>query len=180
MKTAVVVLLAVFVLSPVALLTTCHFIENPKSHYGSFGEARNAGALDPGKWFPTLLPETAMDITEQHNIDTNEMWLAFAFSESLPTPVPDCANASNVTTRLDRAPRWWRKSYKDLGRAAKVYACVSRTELGGYWAESQCSFVVGEGRAVYACDSSHLIPKSAGAQQVVPADASSGAAEPRR
>ena len=173
MKTAVVVLLAVFVLAPVALLTTCYFIENPKSHYESFGEARNAGAVGAGKWLPTLVPETAMDITEQHNIDTNEMWLAFAFSGSLPTSVPGCADASNVTAGLDRSPRWWRKSYEHLGRAVRIYACVSRAELGEYWAESQCSFVVGDARSVYACEPSALRPKGAGAQQAVPADAPS-------
>jgi hypothetical protein len=28
------------------------------------------------------LPESAADITEQHDIDTNEMWLSFTFAKA--------------------------------------------------------------------------------------------------
>ncbi|MGO4550470.1 hypothetical protein AB4059_05125 [Lysobacter sp. 2RAF19] len=45
--------------------------------YTSYGAARDAGALGKWKWLPSDLPESARDIREMHDVDTNEVWFSY-------------------------------------------------------------------------------------------------------
>lgn len=145
--------------SVLALLKSCEYLENPKSHYASFSEARNAGALAEGGWLPDLLPKSATDITEQHNIDTNAMWLAFTFSGAPFSSTPKGCVLAKAPPQHDGAPRWWRRDAEQLGPPATVFSCPRRGELTAYWLDSRCSLQVGQSRAVYECDSPVLVPK---------------------
>lgn len=53
------------------LVVTMACRETVVSRYASFDQARQAGAMARG-WLPTLLPPTATDIREVHNLDSNE------------------------------------------------------------------------------------------------------------
>jgi hypothetical protein len=58
--------------------------------YGSYAEAKSSQAIGEGKWLPTWLPNSAAEIKETHNIDTNETWLQFKFSHPLTVPEASC------------------------------------------------------------------------------------------
>ena len=47
--------------------------------YASFAEAKADGAITRG-WIPSFVPESAHDIRESHNLDTNEQWIRFDFA----------------------------------------------------------------------------------------------------
>jgi hypothetical protein len=74
------VLGAVILLSPVLFLATCHYIENPTSRYPTYQAAREAGALEEGRWIPPFLPQSSRNIVETHNIDTNSLKISFDYS----------------------------------------------------------------------------------------------------
>jgi hypothetical protein len=71
---------AVILLSSVLLLVTCHHIENPTARYPTYKAAREAGALEEGRWIPPFLPESSRNIVETHNIDTNSLRISFDYA----------------------------------------------------------------------------------------------------
>lgn len=44
--------------------------------YATYGEAKRAGAIERG-WFPPFVPQSATQISERHNLDTNAQELTF-------------------------------------------------------------------------------------------------------
>lgn len=54
------------------------YMENPKSKFSSITEMEASGIVDAG-WLPGYLPQTANQIEERHNIDTNEVWISFRY-----------------------------------------------------------------------------------------------------
>jgi hypothetical protein len=117
--------------SVLALLKSCEYLENPKSHYASFSEARNAGALAEGGWLPDLLPKSATDITEQHNIDTNAMWLAFTFSGAPFSSTPKGCVLAKAPPQHDGAPRWWRRDARAVGTSGDRFQLSSSRRIDG-------------------------------------------------
>jgi len=49
--------------------------------YDTYAQAKQEGALERG-WLPELLPASAYDIFEKHNIDTNEIEGYFHYKEA--------------------------------------------------------------------------------------------------
>jgi len=49
--------------------------------YDTYAQAKQEGALERG-WLPKLLPTSAYDIFEKHNIDTNEIEGYFRYKEA--------------------------------------------------------------------------------------------------
>ena len=83
--------------------------ETVSTNYASSSEARRAGALEKG-WLPNVLPPSAVDIWERHDIDTNETWGAFRFATSdaaglLSAVAPVDASTQTVRDPGD-APDW--------------------------------------------------------------------------
>ena len=81
------------------------------SSYASMADARRAGAVDRG-WLPDLLPDSAINIRERHNLDTNQTWCAFELTpaavatlRSRLSPMKS-ADLMNTTVRAPGA-RWW-------------------------------------------------------------------------
>ena len=54
--------------------------EHPESHYESYLAAVESDALGKGRFIPDLLPESAFDIYETHDLDSNEAWVAFRYA----------------------------------------------------------------------------------------------------
>lgn len=54
-----------------------NYLEIPVSKYVNYEHAKTAKAIGEFKWLPSWLPESAVNIREAHNIDTNQIWLEF-------------------------------------------------------------------------------------------------------
>jgi|SRR5438093_9573747 len=57
------------------------FSEDVESHYADVTAARAAGAIGWDQWIPEIVPDSATDIRELHNIDTNRTWGCFRFGQ---------------------------------------------------------------------------------------------------
>jgi hypothetical protein len=53
------------------------FSEDFEARYATVAAARQSDAIGDHRWIPAILPETATDIVEFHNIDTNATWGCF-------------------------------------------------------------------------------------------------------
>ena len=116
----------------------CERIETVESSYATLAEALRAEAVGDTKWIPALLPESARDIKEAHNLDTNEVWLAFELESS------DLAFGAERCTRIaearlagarKRPARWWPddlvRGTKQKNRVASYqhYECSGKSFL---------------------------------------------------
>ena len=72
------IMLAAF-LAAAALLIFVVFDEDFSVHYATSAEARADRAVARG-WLPDVLPDSAFDIDEEHNIDTNRGGGTFRFT----------------------------------------------------------------------------------------------------
>jgi hypothetical protein len=101
--------------------------EDFEAHYPDVAAARRDGALDRG-WLPEFLPPDAIDISEEHNIDTNVTWGCFSIPAG-PAGLRQelqAHGASRIAGPLGRGPRnlvgapdWWPRSMEEPG--AEVY-----------------------------------------------------------
>ncbi len=95
----------------VVVLTTLGCDERLEKRYGSLEEARRDGALARG-WVPAVLPESASDIIEFHDLDTNETWGTFKFSPTGSAAfraalVEPGSEEQLVAPRRPGVARWW-------------------------------------------------------------------------
>jgi len=66
----------------VAIRKACDFLsEDFDSYYATYQEAVDDGGIKRG-WIPEIVPESASEIRECHNIDTNETQMEFQFSKA--------------------------------------------------------------------------------------------------
>ncbi len=92
--------------------------EDFESHYQTTAAARADGAFARG-WLPEIVPGSAIDIWEFHNIDTNLTWACFRTPDG-PEPVralPAQRGGSRARGPVDRGPTrflrgrpWWPSS----------------------------------------------------------------------
>lgn len=73
-------ILMIFLLLLTSILALTQ-IEITTLTYESYDEMEKNGGLQSG-WFPVWLPRSVRNIQESHDIDTNESWLTFTFSEA--------------------------------------------------------------------------------------------------
>ena len=64
------------------------------SRYESRADAEVAGAIAENsaygdRWLPAMLPASASDIRERHCLDTNEVWISFAFDSQDAEAIAD-------------------------------------------------------------------------------------------
>jgi hypothetical protein len=104
-------LLIVIVLGMASIVISgCRNLDTVESRYLNYKDALDSGAIGDGGWLPVFLPTSAMDIKEYHNIDTNEVWLAFLFSaEDMKTITDFCSSSSGSEVKLARRSpaNWW-------------------------------------------------------------------------
>jgi hypothetical protein len=80
-----------------------------ESAFAGVKEARSSGAVDRG-WVPGQLPESATNLHELHDTDTNEVWGTFRFpTTEHPPGTLTRVEASKITGHAVRSPRasWW-------------------------------------------------------------------------
>jgi hypothetical protein len=123
----------------VAALVAVSCGETRVSHYATMAEARRAGAIERG-WVPPFLPETTTSIRESHNIDTNETWGTFRFSDADSTALKRALVEIDPTGQHVRRPSglpdWPRELEGQLAREA-----LRRSGLETFKASSEDVFV---------------------------------------
>lgn len=86
--------------------------ERGERYFRDLSEARAAGAVERG-WVPGLLPKSAFQIRERHDLDTNEVWGAFRFNPSeSATFLSHLSALPSDITPVVRSPGsipWWPK-----------------------------------------------------------------------
>ncbi len=65
----------------VFLLAWRDYVENPKSYFSSYDEAKKSGLMDKG-WIPIFIPKTSSEIHEQHSLDTNNVFISFKYDQT--------------------------------------------------------------------------------------------------
>lgn len=73
--------LILIILSSSAVLVFSGCSDNMHSFYSSYADAQEDGVFDRG-WLPPVLPDTAYEITERHNLDTNRGTFNFKIDDS--------------------------------------------------------------------------------------------------
>ena len=109
------------------------FVETTTNQYSNYKEAVEAGAIQRG-WLPQALPESANDIVETHNIDTNELWVKFKFAQAdIKTFLSECEKANDLRLpsagRTKKLATWWPETLTDkngmqLYNAMQAYRCL--------------------------------------------------------
>jgi len=79
MKKILVALLLFFV--GIYLMLTRNFSDVTINKYPDFDSVKKEGVMEKG-WIPSLLPASAYDIAETHNLDSNELFGSFYYKES--------------------------------------------------------------------------------------------------
>ena len=78
-----------------------------ESSFANVKEARSSG----WGWIPSGLPESATDLHELYDVDTNEVWGTFRLpgNEHTPSSTLTRVEASQITGQTIRSPRagWW-------------------------------------------------------------------------
>ena len=123
----------------VAMVAACARWEVVERSYASREDVVRAGAIDRG-WIPAWIPESARDIREVHNVDTNVSQLAFAYrSFDIAQVGPGCAKATPNGIVLPRhsMAAWWpnelRVGSSQLERFS-FFACPQEREPHAYLA----------------------------------------------
>lgn len=70
--------MGLLLIAVVLLLLSC--TETMKTSYETRNEARMDGAIERG-WIPRIIPESAYDISEIHNLDNNQVTGEFYYAE---------------------------------------------------------------------------------------------------
>ena len=94
----------------VLLQLGCERAETTENVYATLADAVKAGAVGDDKWIPALLPPSAREIREVHNLDTNEVWLAFRLDSTQVSAVAGrCTKISmeKLAPVRKRPGKWW-------------------------------------------------------------------------
>ena len=171
MKVIAINLAILILLSVVASAVVWVMDEDRKASFDTAEEAVAAGVVGDNALIPSyILPREARDIVTQVNIDTNHRWVALSFGDDAPRISQDCRPIAKVPHENRGAPRWWRRSVQNLRGDIRVFECIDRGELEGYWLEDICVLAVGSTSLVWGCNRQNQIAKFSGAQQSVQPD----------
>lgn len=95
------------------LLCSCAELpgESQTRHYRTLADAERDGSFARG-WLPADIPADATDIVESHNLDSNQVWIRFNLSATMPERLlqrcvvdPEVPLPPARQTR--RTARWW-------------------------------------------------------------------------
>ncbi len=107
------IILGAFILITVFLFYGCN--EKIESYYKDFNIARKTGAIEKG-WIPKYIPNSACDIREIHDLDTNEVWIVFKILSSTDIffDKVESLSKNEILNKLPRTPRvkWWPQNLK--------------------------------------------------------------------
>jgi hypothetical protein len=147
----VIILLALFALTLIAfsinLIFTSGEIQN--SEFATFSEAKSSGYLAKG-WIPKCLPDSSRSIFEQHDLDTNKVWIKFSYDpkdedviRSIISKTQD--DLKTFDSSKKGAPKWW--EIEELPEA-NVYS-LNKTADCGYFQKNTRLFIDWQKGIVY-------------------------------
>jgi hypothetical protein len=85
-------------------LSACISAEEVENSFENHGQAEDAGMIERG-WIPAWLPETAVDIQEKHNLDTNAGLLFFTTVDQFT--VPEGCHTIGRAPSATLTAEWW-------------------------------------------------------------------------
>ncbi len=96
--------------------------ERPESQ---FATREAAAELIKRGWIPEWLPDSTTDIYELHDLDTNEVWLRFAYAKTDVPPFKSlCYSVKQPPNMKSSGKAWWLKRADGEGQSALVtYDC---------------------------------------------------------
>jgi len=74
--------------------------------YDTYEDAKSAEAFGAYKWLPSLIPTTARNIQESHDVDSNEVWFMFSFEKNFEPPFETCSSTDRNSVVM-RKPKGW-------------------------------------------------------------------------
>jgi hypothetical protein len=86
-----------------ALLLIAGCTDRYEASFATYADAKSRGALERGGWLPDFLPESATEIREEHDIDSNELWVTFSFGREFRPPA-SCSPSVQRAALDDQAP----------------------------------------------------------------------------
>ncbi len=114
----------------VILLAACSLIEQPFRQIPRYDPDLHAGG-----WIPDIFPHDIVKIREQHDLDTNRIWLSFQLTDASYNPVaanyielsPNERSSIKLTSpaRPIWREEWWPKR---IGPKSRVYRMNDRSE----------------------------------------------------
>ncbi len=115
------------VLLVLLILSACDSMEMPERAYDSKAEVVRDGAIQRG-WVPQWLPETARDIREKHDLDTNISQLTFRFDALGPEQLAEsCRPIDREAVPMPRKTLvdWWPSELRDSPATSfSFHACA--------------------------------------------------------
>ena len=118
----------------VFLLGACQFSETPEGNYADYKETAVSGLIEKG-WIPDWLPQTAVNIHEKHDLDTNASILFFEAGAEFSVPA-ECEPTSNPPAAAFEES-WWPQSVE---ASWSLYECGDQYYLAVDTAEMDVCF----------------------------------------
>jgi len=108
----------------VLALAACTFGQSEELRFDTYDDAKKAGALLGGGYLPTLLPKSAVSISEKHNASTYQILVKFQFDEAERDEV--IKNCRQVEVQKVTSPglkaSWWPNDLKKGSVSTSRYA----------------------------------------------------------
>ena len=125
-----------YVLLFVLFICSCSKWETSENFYKTYNDAVAQDALKRG-WIPEIIPESAINIYEKHDIDTNALILTFKYKDGLNSVLVDTCqqlNVSEVKWPKIKA-QWWPSDLTEMSKFSTprfiFYYC---SQYSGYFA----------------------------------------------
>ena len=107
----------------VLALAACTFGQSEELRFDTYDDANKAGALLGGSYLPTLLPKSAVSISEKHNASTYQILMTFHFNEAERDEM--IKNCHQVAVEKVKSPglraSWWPNDLKGGNLATSRY-----------------------------------------------------------
>ena len=119
-----------------ALIAACSFIDMKSASYADYSAVEATGAIGRG-WIPVFLPESAKDVREKHNLDTNAELVRFDFDVGdLGILTQACPPTQDIVPPTLNA-NWWPDDLQDSVGAffhcEGAYLAVDATNMRAYF-----------------------------------------------
>ncbi len=111
------------------------------SYYEDYDAAKKLGAISPQEpiadmWIPSLLPESAYNIFERHDLDSNRQWLKFSFDHNeLQYILKFCEPIEKEKVIFPRSNNidWWPEDINKGNKNYSYYRCYKNVARVDFW-----------------------------------------------
>ena len=125
-------------------MVSCDYINQDfiiDSYYEDYDAAKKPGAIAPQEpiadmWIPSLLPESAYNIYERHDLDSSLQWLRFSFNNAdLHYILKFCDPVENEKVIFPRSKNidWWPEDISKSNENYSYYRCYKNVGWADFW-----------------------------------------------